>query len=115
MKINYKKLWLTVVQIRACKGFDFNDLIDKNEDDNNKYIGAWANVLVKASTITEVVYILNEGLKELQFEVVFIDKISNMASLVEENEVSQEIISDADSLFGSDYKYVFCDELWPYV
>ena len=115
MKIDYKKLWLTVVQIRACKGFVFNDLIDKTEDDDNKYIGAWANVLVKANTITEVVNILNDGLKELQFEVEFIDKISNMASLVEENEVSQEIISDADSLFCSDYKYVFCDELWPYV
>ena len=72
-------------------------------------------MLVKANTISEVVNILNDGLKELQFEVEFIDKISNMASLVEENEVSQEIISDADSLIDSDYKYVFCDELWPYV
>ena len=70
---DYKKLWLFFVHIKAKKGLKFNDLIDSEEyieSSRKEYIGAWANIIVKSSTINDALKIVPRGLKELGFELV---------------------------------------------
>lgn len=111
----YNGFWLAFVNIRAEKGFKFNDLIALGANDpKSSYIGAWVNIIVKAEEINEAIEIIPQGLKELNFDVVFIDKIENLGSLMDYDEVSGLVASELNWLSESDYVFKISDKLFPY-
>ena len=114
-KDKYNNFWLAFVNIRAEKGYKFNDLIDLGADDpKSSYVGAWANIIVKAEEMNEAIEIIPQGLKELNFDVVFIDKIENLGSLIDYGEVNELVASEVNWLSESDYVFKISDKLFPY-
>lgn len=112
---NFKNTWLAFVNIKAKNNFNFIDLIDFAEEDTNiNYTGAWANIIVKADNVNEAIEIIPQGLEELNFEVVFIDKIENMESLIEYDEVNEGVKSEVDWLMKSNFVFKISDKLFPY-
>lgn len=109
----YIAVWLVFVNIKPVAGFKFHDLIESKRKNEN-YIGAWANILVRADTIQNVLEILPAGLKQLNFEVEFIDKIENFKSLVDYKEISPEVIEEADWLLCTPYFFKISDRIFPY-
>ncbi|MFD2162260.1 hypothetical protein ACFSJU_07635 [Paradesertivirga mongoliensis] len=113
-KNKYEMIWLSFVNVKAKDGIEFNSLIDIEEPTDRKYIGAWANILVKSESIPEAIDIISQGLSELRFELVFIDKIENFMSLVEAKEVDEMVIKEADWLLKSDFVFKISDRIFPY-
>ena len=114
MYTKYKNTWLSFVNIVA-ETDKINDLIDlEGEEDNSNYSGAWANIIVKAETIKEAIDIIPLGLGELDFNVEFIDKIENIASLVEYDEISEDVIKEVDWLLSTNYVFKISDKIFPY-
>ena len=76
-KLKYKNIWISLVNIKSKEGFSFMDLTDTDDDEAlpYNYVGAWGNILVKSDNIKSALDIISQGLDELHFEVVFIDKI----------------------------------------
>ncbi|HAD12942.1 MAG TPA: hypothetical protein DCF33_10965, partial [Saprospirales bacterium] len=79
------------------------------------YTGAWANVIVKAQNISDSLNIIQLGLSELNFEVIFIDKIENIASLIEYNEINNTVLAEVNWLSKSKFVFMISDKLFPYV
>ena len=114
-KRKYDNTWLVFVNIRAKANFNFVDLIDVGKKNLDvKYSGAWANIIVKSCIINEAIEIIHQGLNELNFEVVFIDKIENMASLIEYDEVNKKLKSEVNWLIKSNFVFKISDRLFPY-
>lgn len=113
-KQKYLTIWLGFVHIKAKDGIEFNSLVDIKEPSHRKYIGAWANILVKSEAIPDAIDIISEGLSELGFEPVFIDKIENFLSLIEAKEVEKSVIQEADWLLTSNFVFKISDRLFPY-
>lgn len=114
-KDKYIKTWLAFVQISACEGFDFNKLIDSGDNSNEIFTGAWANIILKANTIKEAIDLIPLGLRELNFSVVFIDKIENISSLVEYDEIDRNLVLEVDSLLESNYVFKIYGDIYPYI
>ena len=117
-KIEFKQIWVASVDIEADSGYDFMNLIDCSDFNNEvlpKYIGAWANVIIQSPTINEALDLLEIGLNEKNFRIKFIDKIENLYSLIEENNINVDMIKEAEWLYSSKYSFVISDKLWPYV
>ncbi|MBX3164435.1 MAG: hypothetical protein KF900_08140 [Bacteroidetes bacterium] len=116
MKTNvYKKTWLAFVNIKAKNEFDFNELIDREGlNTNDDFKGAWANIIVKTETIQEAINLIQEGLSELNFSVVFIDKIENLKSLIEHKQVTKTVIGEVDWLLDSRFVFKISDKIFPY-
>lgn len=111
----YSDFWLAFVNLKAKEGFVFTDLIDfDGSSDNIDYKGAWANVIVKSESINEALVIVPLGLGELDFEVIFIDKIENIGSLIEYKEIKDDVKSEVDWLAKSEYVFKISDKLFPY-
>ena len=110
-------MWVASVDIEADSGYNFMDLIDCSVHNEvlPKYIGAWANVIIQSATINEALDLLEIGLNEKNFRIKFIDKIENMYSLIEDDDVNEDIIKEAEWLYSSKYCFVISDRLWPYV
>lgn len=91
----YDTLWLAFVNIEAMDGYDFNDLIDTSDcnDVVPQYIGAWANILIKANTINEAINIIPLGLKEKGFKILFIESVGNLQPMVEHKEMIESPLS----------------------
>ena len=113
----YKQIWVASVDIEAVPGYDFMELIDYSDHNEvlPKYIGAWANVIIQSATINEALILLERGLNEKSFNIKFIDKIENLYSLIEDNDINEEIIKEAEWLYSSQYRFMISDKLWPYV
>lgn len=114
MEKNYKNIWLVFVQIVAEEGFLFEDLIDSDEQVAEKYDGAWANLIVKADKINDAIEIVPQGLKEKNFEVEFIDKVENVQSLVEDNEIDNKVLEEINWLLSTEYVFMISDKIFPY-
>ena len=116
-KEKFKQMWVASVDIEAVSGYNFMDLIDCSDHHEvlPKYIGAWANVIIQSATINEALDLLEIGLNEKNFRIKFIDKIENMYSLIEENDINVDMIKEAEWLYSSKYSFVISDKLWPYV
>ncbi len=111
----YKNFWLVFVDIRAKEGFEFVNLIDfENSPIEDNYKGAWANVIVKSENIKDALDLVPLGLAELNFEVVFTDKIENVGSLLEYNEITENVKEEVDWLAKSDFVFKISDKLFPY-
>lgn len=111
----YSNFWLAFVNLKAKDGFVFNDLIDFDGlPDNIDYSGAWANIIVKANNINDALKIVPLGLDELDFDVVFIDKIENIGSLIEYKEITDDVRAEVDWLSKSEYVFKISDKLFPY-
>jgi len=111
----FKKLWLAFVNIKPRNGLLLGDLIDSEQNVvTNVYAGAWANILVKASTINEAVDILPFGLNELGYNIEFIDKVENVFSLMEYKELKKEVEEEAEWLLKSNFHFKISDRLFPY-
>jgi hypothetical protein len=110
----YKNVWLAFVQIKPEENYSFEELIESDEENEEKYMGAWANILVKADTINEALEIIPQGLKEKNFEVVFIDKIENVQSLVEYEEIDLKVLKEIDWLLSNEYVFMISDKIFPY-
>lgn len=111
----YRSLWLVFIEFRAEQGKVFNDLLDHGEDETFElYDGAWANVLVKANSICDTVKIARKGLAKHGFKTIFIDKVENLASLVEHNEVNEDVIREADWLLDTEFVFKISDKIFPY-
>ncbi len=80
-----------------------------------KYIGAWANILVKADTINEAIEIIPLGLKEKNFKVIFIERAVNLQSMADENDVEEEELEEADWLLSTSYRLKIVERLYPYI
>ncbi len=114
MDNEYKITWLAFVNIIAKKG-KIIDLIDlAGIEDNSNYIGAWANIIIKATTISEAIEIIPFGLEELGFNVDFIDKIENIGSLVEYNEIDENVTKEVDWLLSTEYVFKLSNKIFPY-
>lgn len=112
---NYKNVWLAFVHIQAKVNYSFMDLIDFDiEDDNDNYQGAWANILIKSDNIKDAIEIIHQGLDELNFDVVFIDKIENVESLIEYDEINEIVKSEVNWLLKSEYVFKISDKIFPY-
>lgn len=109
----YTAVWLVFVNIKPLDGFKFHELIEAKRKNEN-YVGAWANILVRADNIHKALEIVPAGLKELSFEIVFIDKIENFKSLVDYKEVAPEVIEEADWLLCTPYVFKISDRIFPY-
>jgi hypothetical protein len=114
MTSEYKNVWLAFVQIEAQENYSFMDLIDSEDENTSKYIGAWANVLVRAKDIYNAIKIISQGLEEKMFKVVFIDKIENVASLIEYKELDHQVVQEVDWLLSTDHVFMISDKLFPY-
>ena len=114
MDNKYKKVWLVFVQIEAQEDYLFNDLIDSEGSDKQQYVGAWANVLVRADDINMALELVPQGLDEKKFNVVFIDKIENVASLIEYKELDENVTHEVDWLLSTDYVFMISDKIFPY-
>jgi hypothetical protein len=115
--IKYIKLWLIFVNIKAQKNLNFNELIDVsdiNKKTEKKFIGAWANLIIKADNINESIEIASLGLNELGFKIEFIDKIENILSLVESKELKNDVIKEANWLLKSKFVFKISDRIFPY-
>lgn len=111
----YNNFWLAFVNLKAKEGFVFTDLIDFDDSsDKTDYKGAWANIIVKSKNINEALEIVPLGLDELNFEVVFIDKIENIGSLIEYKEITDDVRAEVDWLLKSDFVFKISDKLFPY-
>lgn len=111
----YERVWLAFVNIGAMENHIFNDLIDKEDNaEDAQYSGAWANILVVADDIATVLHILPGGLNELNFKVIFIDKIENLATPVENEEVNPELIDEVNWLLKSEFVFKISDRIFPY-
>lgn len=114
-KNKYNDFWLAFVNIKAKMGYEFNDLIDfDGQESCIVYKGAWANIIIRAISIEEVLEIITAGLNELNFEVIFIDRIENISSLIEYKEIDDSVISEVNWLMKSTYKFMISDKLFPY-
>ena len=114
MKSDYRNTWIAFVQIGAEEGQEFMELIDSNKSDEI-YSGAWANVLLRADTIGKALDIIPLGLKEKGMKVLFIDKIENVYSLAEYDEIDRNVLNEVDWLLESDYVFMISDKLFPYL
>lgn len=114
MENTYKNIWLVFVQIEPEEDYSFENLIDFDEEVDKKYNGAWANLIVKADTIYDALDIAPQGLKEKNFKVIFIDKIENVKSLVEYNEIDSKVIEEIDWLLTTNYVFMISDKIFPY-
>ncbi|WP_101688744.1 hypothetical protein [Dysgonomonas massiliensis] len=115
MKKKYSNFWLAFVNLKAKDGLVFSDLIDFDGlPDNIDYNGAWANIIVKANNINDALEIISLGLSELEFDVVFIDKIENIGSLIEYKEVTDDVKAEVDWLLESDFVFKISDKIFPY-
>ncbi len=111
----YERVWLSFVNMGAMNGYTFNDLIDaESTNEHGKYTGAWANVLLVADDIPTALSILPQGLQELNFEVIFIDKIENLETPIENNEVNQGLIEEVNWLLESKFVFKINDRIFPY-
>ncbi|MBS4065149.1 MAG: hypothetical protein KGZ74_11350 [Chitinophagaceae bacterium] len=111
----YDKVWIAFVNIQALEGAKFNDLIEIDSDkQSEEYIGAWCNVLIVNDKINEVPDIIEAGLSELYMKVKFIDKIQNLASLIEYDEIGEGVIKEAEWLLKTKYIFKISDKLFPY-
>lgn len=111
----YNKFWLAFVNLKAKKGYLFNDLIDFDENQEKlNYIGAWASIIVKSDDIKSSIDIVYDGLAEMNFEPIFIDKIENIGSMIEYDEISDNVISETDWLIENDYVFMISDKFFPY-
>ncbi|MBP1629652.1 MAG: hypothetical protein H6Q15_545 [Bacteroidetes bacterium] len=114
-KSKYKEIWYVNVHIKAKKGYEFNDLIDfEGEESSIVYKAAWANLLIRAISLHEVLELIPQGLAEKNFEVIFIDKIENMSTLIEFDEIEDFVIKEVDWLIQSPYKFMISDKIFPY-
>jgi|SRR5690625_522048 len=114
-KKKYSNFWLAFVNLKAKDGYVFSDLIDfDGSPDNIDYNGAWANIIVKTDNIKDALEIIPLGLEELDFEVVFIDKIENIGSLMEYKEVTDDVRAEVDWLSKSEFVFKISDKLFPY-
>lgn len=116
-KTKYKELWIASVDIVASPGYKFNDLVDCSEcnDTLPSYDGAWANIILHAKTINEAINLIEKGLSEKNFSIKFIDKIENLHSLVEDENVNIDLVREAEWLYSSKYCFMISDKLWPYL
>ena len=111
----YRSFWLAFVNITAKKGLILSDLIDlEGLPDNENYRGAWANIIVKAETISKAIEIIPLGLCELNFKIIFIDKVENIGSLINHNEINENVKKEVDWLLKSEYVFMISDKLFPY-
>ncbi len=111
----YSDFWLAFVNLKAKEDFAFADLIDlEGSTDSISYKGAWANIIVKSENINDALKIVSLGLDELDFEVVFIDKIENIGSLIDCKEITDDVISEVDWLLASEFVFKISDKLFPY-
>ncbi len=115
MNSNYKNVWLVFVQIIPEINYSFEELIESDKEIEEKYTGAWANLLVKADTINEALEIVPQGLKEKFFKVVCIDKIENVQSLFEYEDIDFDVLKEIDWLLSTDYVFMISDKIFPYV
>lgn len=114
-KKKYSNFWLAFVNLKAKDGFVFTDLIDfDGAPDDIEFKGAWANVIVKSDSINEALEIVPLGLEELDFEVIFIDKIENIGSLIEYKEITDDVKAEVDWLAKSKFVFKISDKLFPY-
>lgn len=111
---DYKNFWLAFVEIKAKEGFEFSDLIDFEDSSKEDYKGAWANIIVKSDSINDALGLIPLGLGELNFEIVFTDKIENVGSLIEYNEILEIVREEVDWLAESDFVFKISDKLFPY-
>lgn len=114
ININFQEFWIAFVNLQAKEGFKFNELIELGENSESKFKGAWANILVKEQNLIKAIEIINEGLRELNFDVIFIDKIENISSLIEYNELNNEVISEIEWLNKSNFVFKISDGIFPY-
>jgi hypothetical protein len=110
---DYQHIWLCLAKIKAKSGLSFSDLVD-NEDntDTQALVGAWANILIKAETISLAIEILPMGLAELDFDVDFIDKIENVAYLIENNLLNDLVIAEIKWLMESNFVFKISDKIF---
>ncbi|HOY11787.1 MAG TPA: hypothetical protein PLY70_01550 [Saprospiraceae bacterium] len=116
-KEGFYSLWIVFLNIKPIKPHKFIDLIDIEHENNDmpEFIGAWANIIIKADDIHEVLEILPAGLLEKNFEVVFVDKIENMNSLVEHENLNQMVLNEANWILDSEFVFMISDCIYPYV
>lgn len=111
----YSSIWIAFVQFKAEAGENFNNLIDTEEQSSDlAYLGAWANVLIDSSDINGAFDIIEQGLKELKFQLVFIQKIENTALLVEEEELKSDVVEEIHYMLQHGYKFMISDRIFPY-
>lgn len=115
MNVDFKNFWLVFAQIKPEAGYLFEDLVESESFVNEKYVGAWANLIVKSNEIIDALKLVSLGLKEKNFEVVFIDKIENVQSLVDYNELDHKILNEIEWLIDSDFVFMISDKIFPYV
>ena len=111
----YDSMWLVFVRFEAELGEAFNDLIDLDEKDSAPtYLGAWANVLVDSFNLKEAIDIIEKGLAELKFKLLFIQKIENIALLVEKDELKSSVIEELGLMHQHGYRFMISDRIFPY-
>ena len=114
-KNRYLNVWLAFVQLEAEPGENFDNLIDKEVPDANPtYIGAWANVLVDAIALKEVPDLIEQGLRELKFQPMLIQKVENTAMLVEEGELKESVVKEIAYMLQHGYKFMISDKIFSY-
>lgn len=111
----YSDFWLVFLNLKAKDGFVFNDLIDIDGSvDDIDYKGAWANIIIRSDNINDALAIVPLGLNELNFDVVFIDKVENINSLIEYKELTDNVKAEVDWLSKSGFVFKISDKLFPY-
>lgn len=113
---DYSQVWMVFVNMEAMEGYDFMALLDFEELDPSEpqYQSAWANILIRANNVYEALEVLEGGLKKLCMRPAFIESIQNLAPMIENNEVDDEVIAQLDELLASPDVFRISDQLFPY-
>lgn len=111
LKKKYRQLWRASVYIEAEKGFVFNELIGADPDEPD-YIGASANIILHAENINKAAELIETGVAERDLRIKFIDRIENIYSLVRYDEIEEDLLKEAESLYSSKERFMICETIW---
>lgn len=107
--------WLAFIQFEAEAGENFNELIELNENNFDlTYVGAWANVLVDSTSLKDALEIIKQGLHELKFQLIAIQKIENTTPLIKEDELKSSVIDEIELMQEHGYRFMISDSIFPY-
>jgi hypothetical protein len=82
--------------------------------DKNKYIGAWAKVIVNAKTLIDAYQLILKGIAEKGFIVFDFDYIRDYDYFKENYELDAEYKEAEDLLNNSAYLFTIVGLLYPY-
>ena len=110
-----KRLWTALVEIIPAGDDNLEDLIDlEGINDENEYLGAWANVMVESDDILTAHNIILQGLAEKRFKVIDFEYLDDYSHYKDVYETGVEFDEAEELLRNSSYRFCIIGKLFPF-